>query len=156
MTTKRRFLSALPALVLALAFICTFGFTLANVASAEDLATADKIGSISIAHISDIHYFPIEYSYTKIAEDNYTDSDFYYSMTGDTKLVLESGAILNANVTRFVEEAKAGNAPHYLFATGDLCKTANASRSSTLQTHSAICRTKSEKLRVTKTSRSSS
>ena len=122
MTTKRRFLSALPALVLALAFICTFGFTLANVASAEDLATADKIGSISIAHISDIHYFPIEYSYTKIAEDNYTDSDFYYSMTGDTKLVLESGAILNANVTRFVEEAKAGNAPHYLFATGDLCK----------------------------------
>ena len=114
--------SFVPAIVLAIAFLFTFAFAVSGVADAEDTFSADLHSEISLGHMSDIHYFPLENCYTQITADDYYDSDFYNSMTGDTKLVLESGTILNANVRRFIAEAQTGAAPHYLFATGDLCK----------------------------------
>ena len=114
--------SFVPAIVLAIAFLFTFAFAVSGVADAEDTFSADLHSEISLGHMSDIHYFPLENCYTQITADDYYDSDFYNSMTGDTKLVLESDTILNANIKRFIAEAQAGTAPHYLFATGDLCK----------------------------------
>ncbi|HKL94084.1 MAG TPA: metallophosphoesterase [Clostridia bacterium] len=76
--------------------------------------------SITIAHITDIHYFPLEYSYvyTKDSNGNYVgyvdknsaeflSSAFNDSTYGDTKLVTESGAILNSIIQNIITSAKA-------------------------------------------------
>ncbi len=78
--------------------------------------------AFSFVQMSDIHYFPIDYCYQDVKNENYARSEFYQSTTGDTKLVLESGVILNNAVHQIIADAKAGKAPHYFIATGDLCK----------------------------------
>ncbi len=91
-----------------------------GVAVAE--STLTQTGVIDFVHMSDIHYFPIDYCYQNVASADYEESEFFHSMTGDTKLVLESGVILNNAVRQVIAEAKDGTAPHYFLATGDLCK----------------------------------
>lgn len=123
MKGRLKFAVGIPAVLLALVFVLTLGFAVSDSAAyAAESRTATADGTISFAQMSDIHYFPIEYAYTDVAAENYPDSDFYYSMTGDTKLVLESGAILNANIRRIIAAANEGAAPQYMFATGDLSK----------------------------------
>lgn len=121
-----RKLNAMPAVMvafLAVVLIFTMAFTLTgNVATADETPTGIQLNEITVGHISDIHYFPVEYSYTKITADNYKSSAFYNSLTGDTKLVIESGNVLYAQVERYIADAKTGEAPLYLLATGDLTK----------------------------------
>ena len=105
------------ALILTLAFACS-GLT---ASAAGDLVGATETSRLEFGQMSDIHYFPEEYCYPSTAE-GYEDSDFYHSTTGDTKLVIESGDILNAHVEDFIADAREGIAPTYLFATGDLSK----------------------------------
>lgn len=117
------FVKTLPVVVLVAVMFATVFFAVSESAFAESApVTVNATDEITVGHISDIHYFPLEHCYTDVDSDNYKDSDFYYSMTGDTKLVLESGTILNANIRRIVEDAKKGTAPLYVFATGDLSK----------------------------------
>lgn len=108
------FLAAI--LILTLAFACT-----SATASAENSVLATEDSSLTFGQVSDIHYFPAEHCYSADAAD-YEDSDFYHSTTGDTKLVIESGAVGTAHIEAFIEDARKGEAPVYLLATGDLSK----------------------------------
>lgn len=81
-----------------------------------------KQNSLSLGHLSDIHYFPLHHCYQDVKADNYKTSDFYDSMTGDTKLVLESGIILKQQVEALIQDAKNGVCPQFVLATGDLSK----------------------------------
>ena len=115
--------TAIPAALLIVALLFTLAFACSGLTASADEA---KIGvtpqdTLTFGQMSDIHYFPLEHCYDADAED-YTDSDFYHSTTGDTKLVIESGAILDAHVDAILDDARAGKAPQYLFATGDLSK----------------------------------
>ena len=115
--------TAIPAALLIVALLFTLAFACSGLTASADEA---KLGvtpqdTLTFGQMSDIHYFPLEHCYDADAED-YTDSDFYHSTTGDTKLVIESGAILDAHVDAILADARAGKAPQYLFATGDLSK----------------------------------
>ena len=117
--------TAIPAALLIVALLFTLAFACSGLTASADEA---KIGvtpqdTLTFGQMSDIHYFPLEHCYDADAED-YTQSDFYHSTTGDTKLVIESGAILDAHVDAILADAQpgAGKAPHLLFATGDLSK----------------------------------
>lgn len=82
-----------------------------------------KESAITVGHMSDIHYFPLEYCYTtNVDSAAYKSTDFYYAMTGDTKLVLESGMTLNAAIKQILKDGDNKTAPQYLVASGDLCK----------------------------------
>ncbi len=124
MNTLRKPVSAVIVAVLALTLALTLGITLSSgVAVAEESApTGTVVSSITVGQMSDIHYFPLEYCYQDVTAADYKDSDFYYSMTGDTKLVLESGNVLYSNMVRVLEDAKKGEAPTHIFASGDLTK----------------------------------
>lgn len=126
MRHKLRFATVIPAALLILAFVFTLAFACSGLtadAAQQQVTHATEQASIVFGQMSDIHYFPAEYCYSATAEDYY-DSDFYHSTTGDTKLVIESGDILDAHVDAMLDEARApeGKAPHFLFATGDLSK----------------------------------
>ncbi len=109
--------------LLLLVVIVACSLTLSNsVAFAGGSETINQVDSLTIGHVSDIHYFPLEHCYPGVHNDDYYDSDFYGSATGDTKLVLESGLIMNKQIREMIEDAKAGIAPQYLFASGDLSK----------------------------------
>lgn len=115
--------TAIPAALLIFALILTLAFACSGLtaSAAGDLVGATETSRLEFGQMSDIHYFPEEYCYPSTAE-GYEDSDFYHSTTGDTKLVIESGDILNAHVEDFFADAQEGIAPTYLFATGDLSK----------------------------------
>ncbi len=110
-------------LALTLVITCVFAVD-GSVAQADQqhLVNGTKVGEISVGHISDIHYFPLDFCYQDTNAEDFKDSDFYYSTTGDTKLVMESGNIMYANVMRMLEMAEEGTLPLYIFATGDLTK----------------------------------
>lgn len=113
---------------LPLVFVVTLAIVLASVMtfSIAGIATADTakspVDKLEIGQFSDIHYFPVDDCYQDINSSDYKTSDFYNSMTGDTKLVMESGMILKQQIEAFIEDAKKGIAPTYVFATGDLSK----------------------------------
>lgn len=124
MRHKLRFATVIPAALLILAFVFTLAFACSGLtadAAQQQVTHATEQASIVFGQMSDIHYFPAEYCYSATAEDYY-ESDFYHSTTGDTKLVIESGDILDAHVDAMLAEAGEGKAPHFLFATGDLSK----------------------------------
>ena len=111
--------------ILAILLAFTAGYTVVNgvvFAAQQNVVAESGMDALSIGHMSDIHYFPLSHCYTDIHADNYRTSDFYDSMTGDTKLVLESGMILNSTVYQIIQDAKDGKAPHYIVASGDLSK----------------------------------
>jgi len=111
------------ALLLAVTFVFALGFTVYDGVTFAADATPQPETEISVGHMSDIHYFPLEYCYTKdVDSDVYKATDFYYAMTGDTKLVLESGMTLNAAIKSILKDAEDNKAPQYLVASGDLCK----------------------------------
>ncbi len=111
--------------IVLLAFVFAFTFTMSEGIA---LATNDpiKVGTVSIGHTSDIHYFPYERGYTPADygddKQSYLDSDFYYSMTGDTKLVEESASVFDKSMENIYVDAKEGKAPLMLVASGDLSK----------------------------------
>ena len=107
--------------VLCAVLVATMCLALPNGVSFAD-ETAQIESELIVGHMSDIHYFPLSECYRKVDDPDYEASDFFYSMTGDTKLVLESGMVLGKAVREMIEDAKAGIAPHYLFASGDLSK----------------------------------
>ncbi|MDD4839712.1 MAG: metallophosphoesterase, partial [Clostridia bacterium] len=155
------FSKRLPLLLIAV-LILTVCFSIGSMTLIDGTAFAAselEVGSsetITIAHISDTHYFPLEYcyAYTTDEEGNNIDyidktselyllSDFYDSTTGDTKLITESGAILNAiiqNIISLAEEKVSAleealgtenedaarealdAVPDYVLLTGDLTK----------------------------------
>ena len=106
------------ALAIVLASVMTF--SIAGIATAD--AAKSPVDEITIGQFSDIHYFPVDECYQDITSSDYKTSDFYNSMTGDTKLVMESGMILKQQIEAFIEDAKQEKAPRYLFASGDLSK----------------------------------
>lgn len=106
------------ALAIVLASVMTF--SIADIANADSQKTPTN--SLMIGHFSDIHYFPVDDCYQDIQSPDYKTSDFYNSMTGDTKLVMESGMILKQQIEQYIADAKEGKAPQYVFASGDLSK----------------------------------
>ncbi len=109
--------------VLAILLASVMSFSIIDgVSNAETSQSVANESSIKIGHFSDIHYFPVDYCYHDVTNPNYVTSDFYNSMTGDTKLVLESGMILAQQVKQYIEDAKKGTCPMYVFASGDLSK----------------------------------
>ena len=118
---SRRFV-AIFATILCVVLIATLSLTLSDGVSVAESESLVADSSLVIGHVSDIHYFPLEYCYRNVDAPDYEESDFFYSMTGDTKLVLESGMALNKAIQEIIADAKAGKAPHYLIASGDLSK----------------------------------
>ncbi len=111
------------ALLLAVTFVFALGFTVYDGVTFAADATPQLETEITVGHMSDIHYFPLEYCYTTdVDSDVYKATDFYYAMTGDTKLVLESGMTLNAAIKSILKDADDQKAPQYLVTSGDLCK----------------------------------
>ena len=106
------------ALAIVLASVMTF--SIAGIANADGQKTPTN--SLMIGQFSDIHYFPVDDCYQDIQSPDYKTSDFYNSMTGDTKLVMESGMILKQQIEQYIADAKEGKAPLYVFASGDLSK----------------------------------
>lgn len=106
------------ALAIVLASVMTF--SIAGIANADSQKTPTN--SLMIGQFSDIHYFPVDDCYQDIQSPDYKTSDFYNSMTGDTKLVMESGMILKQQIEQYIADAKEGKAPLYVFASGDLSK----------------------------------
>ena len=106
------------ALAIVLASVMTF--SIAGIANADSQKTPTN--TLTIGHFSDIHYFPVDDCYQDIQSPDYKTSDFYNSMTGDTKLVMESGMILKQQIEQYIADAKEGKAPQYVFASGDLSK----------------------------------
>ncbi|MDE5601663.1 MAG: metallophosphoesterase [Clostridia bacterium] len=121
-TTKRIPLTLV--VVLAVVMVSLLGFSVFSGVSYAAEGTPVNTGeTITVGHMSDIHYFPLEYCYTKdVDSDYYKSTDFYYAMTGDTKLVLESGITLNAAIQSILKDAKEHKAPQYFVTSGDLCK----------------------------------
>ena len=115
---KRLPLVFVATLAIVLASVMTF--SIAGIATAD--ATKSPVDELTIGQFSDIHYFPVDECYQDINSSDYKTSDFYNSMTGDTKLVMESGMILKQQIEAFIADAKQEKAPRYLFASGDLSK----------------------------------
>lgn len=108
-------------LVLAVMLASIISLTAVNsVATASDAPTLQN--SLVVGQFSDIHYFPLAYCYQDVKSEDYESSEFFKSMTGDTKLVIESGMILKQQIEGFIQDAKDGIAPVYVFASGDLSK----------------------------------
>lgn len=107
--------------VLAILLASLMSFSIVDGISKAD-GNIVKQNSLSLGHLSDIHYFPLHHCYQDIKADDYKTSDFYDSMTGDTKLVLESGIILKQQVEALIQDAKNGVCPQFVLATGDLSK----------------------------------
>ncbi|GEM_PF-843723 len=123
--TKMHRLPMILVIVLAILLASVMSFSIIDGVSAAEATQKTIVADgeqLTIGQFSDIHYFPIDYCYHDVTNPNYVTSDFYNSMTGDTKLVLESGMILAKQVKKFIEQAKNHTAPHYVFATGDLSK----------------------------------
>ncbi|MBR2485223.1 MAG: hypothetical protein IKB54_02595, partial [Clostridia bacterium] len=58
--------------VLALTLILSTAFAVSgDVASADDTPTGTKIGEFSVAHTSDIHYFPLDYCYQDVTAEDF-------------------------------------------------------------------------------------
>lgn len=122
---RRALTKRLPLVLIAvLIFVAIFSiaFSATSVADASNESTPITLNEFTVGHLSDIHYFPLDYCYQDVKNSDYVDSDFYYSMTGDTKLVLESGAILNGTIQAIIADANSGIAPQYIVASGDLSK----------------------------------
>lgn len=115
---KRLPLVFVATLAIVLASVMTF--SIAGIATAD--ATKSPVDELTIGQFSDIHYFPVDECYQDINSSDYKTSDFYNSMTGDTKLVMESGMILKQQIEAFIADANKGIAPTYVFASGDLSK----------------------------------
>ena len=111
--------------VLAILLASLMSFSIVDGISKAD-GNIVKQNSLSLGHLSDIHYFPLHHCYQDVKADNYKTSDFYNSMTGDTKLVLESGIILKQQVEALIQDAIDGKCPQFVLATGDLSKNGEA------------------------------
>ena len=112
-------------IALLLAFCVSFGIIMSNgVAFADDTET--KLSTVSVGHFSDLHYFPYQRGYTPADygtdKAKYLDSEFYFSITGDTKLVEESAAVFDATCEEMFQAAINGELPQIFFASGDLSK----------------------------------
>ena len=112
-------------IALLLAFCVSFGIIMSNgVAFADDTET--KLSTVTIGHFSDLHYFPYQRGYTPADygtdTDKYYDSEFYFSITGDTKLVEESAAVFDATCEEMYLAALDGELPQVFVASGDLSK----------------------------------
>ncbi len=112
-------------IALLLAFCVSFGIIMSNgVAFAEDTET--KLSTVTIGHFSDLHYFPYQRGYTPADYGTntakYYDSEFYFSITGDTKLVEESAAVFDATCEEMFQAAINGELPQVFVASGDLSK----------------------------------
>lgn len=87
-----------------------------SVSFAEEPASATTERTITIAHISDLHYFAYDQCYLGgLSEEEYKKTDYYKEISGDTKLMAQGGTILNATILGLIE-AK----PDVLLVSGDL------------------------------------
>lgn len=121
--TRLHRLPSILVIVLAILLASVMSFSIIDgVTSAENNETISTESEIKIGHFSDIHYFPVDYCYQDVTSDDYVKSEYYYSMTGDTKLVLESGMILSQQIKQYIEDARNHTCPMYVFASGDLSK----------------------------------
>lgn len=111
------------AVLVAFTLVFTAFFAINNtVANADDTLQGTSVGKHTVAHVSDVHYYPLEYCYQDITNPDYKKSDFFHSQTTSTKLVNESGNILYQNVMHMIDLAKEGKMPTMLIASGDLTK----------------------------------
>ena len=74
----------------------------------------ERTEGVSIAHVTDLHYYPTHMSYSE-KETDYTDSAFYTKSVTEMRLLTESSSNLRATLAA-VELAN----PDYLVVTGDM------------------------------------
>jgi len=117
MTSFKKRLPLLLLTVLALTACFTIGsmFLVDGTASASPAYT----NTVTVAHISDVHYFPLDYCYVYTVDENgdnieyvdrttdlYSKTDFMRTSRGDTKLIAESGAILSSIIQSIIDLAE--------------------------------------------------
>ncbi len=138
-------LPLLIAVVLMLSLFLVIGISTTSTAA---LANSDSLTGVketfTMAQLSDIHYFSLDYCYAYYhdelgnikyidkTDESWLSSDFNTDTYGDTKLVTESGMVLSAVIQNFISKAQAaalsGDAneidaiPDVLITTGDLSK----------------------------------
>ena len=147
--TLKRNLPIILAVFLALVLVFLVGFTVTTqTAFASEDSLTGTFETLTIAQLSDIHYFSLDYCYAHYIDENgeyqyvdksseeFVNSDFNLSTYGDTKLVTESGMILAMTINNFIAKAQEiidradaeddmtllDQIPDVLIATGDLSK----------------------------------
>ncbi|MGN0796266.1 MAG: metallophosphoesterase [Christensenellales bacterium] len=133
------------ALVLLISLFLVIGI---STSSTTALASSDSLTGVketfTMAQLSDIHYFSLDYCYAYYhdeagqikyidkTDESWLSSDFNTDTYGDTKLVTESGMVLSAVIQNLLNSAQSaatsGDAdaidaiPDVLISTGDLSK----------------------------------
>lgn len=105
------------AILFAVILLCLF-CSLFAIASAEE----GEDYTINVVHISDLHYYPTYMCY-KQSNANYFDSAMVQKSRLESKLVLESSAVIKKLFADILEKASAANEayfPDYIVVTGDL------------------------------------
>lgn len=122
--------------------VCIGAASTAALASDDTLTSVEE--TFTMAQLSDIHYFALDYCYAYYHDtdgtvkyldktsDSWKATDFNTDTYGDTKLVTESGMVLSTVIKNFIAQAKeaasSGNQekinaiPDALITTGDLSK----------------------------------
>ena len=113
-TGSRRFVFVALLIVIALAVVAFAGA--ASMAADPDGALAEEKFTASdeviVAHITDMHYYPLNYCYSDPGDSS---TDYYAHMASSMKMVLESTAYNVAALNAIAEEA-----PDYLLISGDM------------------------------------
>ncbi len=116
-------ISKIPFFLLIILFIILFSTSIFAFSSQTAFANDNfsnfvRNETLTLAHISDVHYFPLEYCYVFDEDENgnktyidktsqsFLNSDFNNATYGDTKLVTESGIILTRFVYNMIDKTK--------------------------------------------------
>ena len=118
---RRNFLLFVAAAVmLSLAVALLFVSISDNSASADEFVPDD---TVTVAHITDTHYYAFRLAYVNGEPRLTTDDDYYYNyvMEKCTKLWMESELVFDAALRGIAEQAKEdiSSAPDYLVLSGD-------------------------------------
>lgn len=102
------------ALILALSL--SMAIVTISQSSAKAEATWTEVGSVSVGHITDTHYYPLRLCYTGSVKSSTNEDYFYnYVMDKSTKMWVEAEMIFDASLLTF-----ASNSPDYIVLSGDV------------------------------------
>lgn len=113
MSISKKNLRALSILVMFVAFIGIILCSTLNYTYADSNILKD--GEITIAHITDLHYFAYEDCYLGEEDEYYKTTTFYKNISKDTKLIKQAGTLLNATIQNLLVQK-----PDYLIVSGDI------------------------------------
>lgn len=115
-----RYIKTNKILIFIFALVLALSLSLAILTISNSSAKADsswtEVGSVSVGHITDMHYYPFRLCYTGSVKSSDSDDYFYnYVMNKSTKMWLEAEMIFDASLLSFTT-----NTPDYIVISGDV------------------------------------